>query len=410
MTPTLDDYCWLVGEAAHPWLERVRAEISPSGPTVALVTTLRKDLAAERAHLVVEQVELRERGREKFALAERMFFTRKGLEQATDEQVAAAKAARFPAGASLLDLCCGIGGDLIALARTPTRSVSEGVLGIDTDQAACLLAEANLGASNCRNASVRSQDAAAVPVQEFATWHIDPDRRSAGRRTTTLELYEPALDSLDRMLSVNRNAAVKLAPATEAPQHWTSEAERQWLGSRGECRQQVAWFGSLAWNPGMHSATVVDALGGERTILGKPDEPIPVAESLGPLLYEPHAAILAAKLTGAVCREHSLAAIAPGVAYLTAAAAVCDPALAAFEVLEVLPLDVKRLKAWCRERRVGRLVIKKRGVNVDPNKLWKSIVSQGDQEALLIVTPMHGHVRVVVARRVNPPPSVAPAG
>jgi hypothetical protein len=83
--------------------------------------------------------------------------------------------------------------------------------------------------------------------------------------------------------------------------------------------------------------------------------------------------------------------------------------LEAFEVLEVLPLDQKQLRAWCRDRRIGRLVIKKRGVNVDPNKLWKAIVGQGDEEALLIVTPLGGHARAVVARRVSPPPSADPA-
>jgi len=106
----LEDYRWLVSDAAKPWLVRVRDElVDARGPTVALLSRLRKDLSTDRAHLVVEQCELRERAREKFSLAERMFFTRKGLEQATDEQVAAVKAARFPAGA-VADLCCGIGG------------------------------------------------------------------------------------------------------------------------------------------------------------------------------------------------------------------------------------------------------------------------------------------------------------
>ena len=61
---------------------------------------------------------------------------------------------------------------------------------------------------------------------------------------------------------------LKLAPAADAPPHWSEAAELCWLGSRGECRQQVAWFGTLAFHRGLHSATVVDAPGGARTIVG----------------------------------------------------------------------------------------------------------------------------------------------
>ncbi len=66
-----------------------------------------------------------------------MFFTARGLEQATDEIVAACTASRFPRGLPLAELCCGIGGDLLALAhRGP-------VVGVDRDPAAAILADAN---------------------------------------------------------------------------------------------------------------------------------------------------------------------------------------------------------------------------------------------------------------------------
>src|SRR4051794_31796536 len=115
---TIDGYRWLVSEAGERGLASVRGEIEAAGgPSVALTSRLRKDLSLERAHLVIEQIELRQRAREKFSLADRMYFTRKGLEQATDEQLAAYKASRFPPGQTISDLCCGLGGDLLALAR-----------------------------------------------------------------------------------------------------------------------------------------------------------------------------------------------------------------------------------------------------------------------------------------------------
>src|SRR5437773_2986917 len=171
MTATLDDYRWLVSAAADPWLVAAHAE--SGADTIGLLSRLRKDLSAERAHLVVEQIELRLRAREKFSRAGQMFFTRKGLEQATDEQIAACKTARFSGGEPIADLCCGIGGDLIALAeRGPTR-------GVDRDPAVAFLAAANVAAHGVEGSrcSVVADDAARFPIGHDA-WHCDPDRRA----------------------------------------------------------------------------------------------------------------------------------------------------------------------------------------------------------------------------------------
>jgi hypothetical protein len=102
-----------------------------------------------------------------------------------------------------------------------------------------------------------------------------------------------------------------------------------------------------------------------------------------------------------LCGEHQLAAVSPDNAYLTGdnERAASDPALDAFEVREVLPLDRKQLKVWCRAHRVGRLEIKKRDVAIDPERLRKEIVARGDEQATLLIAPIGGKARVVVADR-----------
>ena len=69
-----------------------------------------------------------------------------------------------------------------------------------------------------------------------------------------------------------------------------------------------------------------------------------------------------------LCREHGLAAVSAEIAYLTSDRLLADPALSAFEVVDVLPLDRKQLKAYCREHAIGRLEVKKRGVPIDPER------------------------------------------
>jgi THUMP domain-like len=397
-----NDAQWLISEAAGRWLELAAAE---SGLTLKLAARLRKGLTAERARLVLEQTVLRRRAIEKFALAERMFFTPIGLEQASDQGIAAYKARRFAAqiaaDAESADLCCGIGGDLLALAA---RGL---VVGVDRDPLVALFAEANLaGCGVPPGASIRGRveraDAGTFDVRPYAAWHLDPDRRPAGRRTTRVAAHDPPPEAIDRLLLAAGNASIKLAPAAVLPEDWSSRAELEWISRKRECRQLVAWFGELATHPSQRRATVL-ASDGElrRTLCGEPNRPIPLAPHIGRYVFEPDAAVLAAKLEGILAAEQGLSAIAPGIAYLTSDSPLDDAALAGFEVLEILPLRTKMLKTWLAERGFGRLEVKKRGVDIDPERLRRELQVAGDAATTLLVTRAAGRVIVIAARRIS---------
>jgi SAM-dependent methyltransferase len=396
----LDDYRWLVSDDGRRWIAQAAADPEP---LVAQASRLRQQLSAQRTHLVLEQVELRERAREKFGdLAERMFFTRVGLEQATDQFVARYKAQRFPAAEPVADLCCGIGGDLLALtAQGPT-------VGVDLDPITALLAEANLGAvederAHARESSVRVADVANVDLAPFAAWHLDPDRRPQGRRTTQVDYYEPPRPVIQTMLAASTDAALKLAPAAEVPDAWAGAAELEWISRGGQCRQLVAWFGRLAEAVGKRRATIVASQADRplvvRTLLGTEDERPPVAGAIGRYVFDPDPAVLASKLVGALAAEHRLAALGPSVAYLTGDVAVQDPALACFEVTDVLPFDLKRLKHLLRSRGIGPLEIKKRAVRHEPEQLRRQLALRGDRPAVLLLAPFAGHVTAILAER-----------
>lgn len=391
----LEDVRWLLGEEAAEWLRRV-AEAPQA--TLRLADQLRRELSAVRTHLILEQADLRRRAAAKFPQAERMFFTPTGLEQATDHWVAAYKAHRFAGAEPVADLCCGVGGDLAALAsRGP-------VLGVDRDPVTALVAEANLRALGLPG-EVRSVDVTAVDLRQFPAWHIDPDRRPQGRRTTQVELHEPDAATLDAMLAVQASAAVKLAPAATLPDAW-HEAEREWISRQRQCRQLVAWFGRLAQRPGRHRATLVfdsepGSLPVTHTVEGVPSRALPVAPRLDRYVYDPDPAVLAAQLTAAVAKRHGLAAVAPDIPYLTGPQPVASPFLACFEVTEVLPLDRKRLKRLLEARGIGRLEIKKRGVPDEPEQLRRQLRLRGERAAVLLLAPLGGTVTAILAQRVE---------
>ncbi len=151
----LDDYRWLTGSEATKWFEIADSLAAGADSSlIRLTQQLRAELSLARVHLILQQRELRKKAREKFPQAEIMFFTPRGLEQATDAAVAAYKASRFPPDQTIADFCCGIGGDLLALARRGR------VVGVDRDPIAGRLAQANArgGAGRCRSERVSIRD------------------------------------------------------------------------------------------------------------------------------------------------------------------------------------------------------------------------------------------------------------
>ncbi len=393
----VEEYEWLVSPAAERWLDIAAGADEKS--LIRMSLSLRKDLGVTRTHLIIAQAELRRRAGVKFQNAGRMFFTRQLLEQATDEQIAGYKAQRWPAAGSLADLCCGIGGDLLALARRGP------VVGVDRDPVAAVLAAANCRSAGLNSADVQVADACEQDVAAFAAWHVDPDRRIEGKKRTRIECHEPDLDALERLLARNHQAALKLAPAAVLPEHWMQAAELEWIGNRGECRQQMVWFHDLARDPGRRSATVFAAGATEpRTIHGDPHAEVPTAEGLGRYVFEPHAAVLAADLTGVLAAQHALQCVSPGIAYLTGDQVLDDPALACFEVSEVLPLDPKHLREAIRVRAIGNLEVKKRGVKIDPEEVRKQIHPRGDHQATLLITPLKKKIVAILAQRIGSTP------
>ncbi len=398
--PSLEDVRWLVGPEAGELLDQVTAT---SNSLVAATQRLQRRHSPARVHLLLEQLELRRKAAAKFPDAERMFFIAQALEQATDLHVAQYKAKRFPHGKPVADLCCGIGGDSIPLAeRGPIAAV-------DRDQVAILLAEANLrilygtGKEECANC-LHAKDVRDFSVEPFAAWHLDPDRRASGRRTIQLASYAPGLETIGRLLAEREEGAVKLAPATDVPESWREKAELEWIGRDRQCRQQVAWFGRLADSPGLRRATVLRTQAGASplvaTFVGQAEIRPTVAEQIGRYVLEPDATVLAADLSGALAQKLGLAAIHPAVPYFTADEGIDDPILQCFEVTDVLPFDRKRLRALLNERSVGRLEIKTRGIEEQPEQIRRDLRLRGDASAVLLLARLGKRVTAIVARRI----------
>ncbi len=394
------DYEWLTGPEAGRWLE----EFADSDESVfRQIDRLRKVLSPERARLVIEQIALRKKAETKFGeLANRMYFTDVGLQQATDIWIARYKAARLGATAAL-DYCCGIGGDLVALAeRGP-------VVGWDrTPQIVCLARANLLAAKSSGCAEVCVGDVEQQPPSGEVVWHLDPDRRVDGRRSTQVQWHSPGPEIVDRWRRSCPNGILKLAPAAQVPDRWQGEAELEWVSRARECRQLLVWFGEQAAGVGKRRATVlIKQEQGEDaweplSFVGVPVNAPPTTDRLRQYVYDTDPAVRAAGLVGAIAIELELAAMSSGIGYLTSDKQVDHPLLACFEVVDHLPFRVGPLSKTLRARGIGRLEIKKRGVEITPEKLRSQLKLRGSGSATLLVSKLGVGEIAILARRCEP--------
>lgn len=347
---------------------------------------------------VVGQARLRVKAAAKFGpFADRMLFTRAGLEQATRLSIAARHAGRFRAAGitSVADLGCGIGGDALGLAGLGIR-----VHAVDVDEVTAAIAAYNLApfGDAVTVAHGRAEDADLDGVD--AVW-LDPARRTAGHgetRRVSADQWSPSLDWVFGLLQ-ERPGGVKLGPAFDR-ELIPDDVEAQWISADGSTIELVLWAGSLAREGVRRAALVVR--GDEAWELTAPaDAPDADPRELGAFVHEPDGAVIRARLIGEVARSLDAGMLAPGIAYLTSDAALTSPFVSSFRVREELPADTKKLARALRERNIGTLEIKKRGVDVDPAVLRTRLSLRGDESATLLITRVAGRRVALLADRVG---------
>jgi len=338
--------------------------------------------------VALTQAELRAKAVAKFGdLAASMYFTPDGLEQATRLPVAAHRAARLTAfgASSVIDLGCGIGGDLVAFARAGLTAA-----GVDTDPVRVAVASANLDALGLGGA-VGVADALSVDIRPFDVAFADPARRTGRGRTFSLEAWTPPWSYVEQLLA--GDAVVKTAPGL--PHDVVPDGvEAEWVSDHGEVKETALWGGRLATT--RRRATVIRD-GGLATLTDE-DDPGAGVVPLGRFLYEPDGAVIRAGLVTAVAAGVDGGLLDPHIAYVTADSSFHTPFARSYEVLETLPHREKQLRAALHERGIGRLTIKKRGVTVDPAQLRKRLALTGDGEATIVLTRVNGQGTCLLVR------------
>jgi hypothetical protein len=320
-----------------------------------------------------------------------MWFDRPGLEQATSEAVARHKAIRFrDSPGTVLDLCCGIGADALALAH------SHDVLAVDLRPAACTMTAWNAevyGVADRVDSLV--EDVQSIPLNDSAL-HIDPDRRPAGHRTRRLEDHQPPLSFLQSLTARSAGGAIKLSPASNFGGKFPG-CEIELVSLHGECKEAIVWFGNL--NSGVEwRATTLPA---NQTLTGDPWTARSEVTALGRYLLDPDPAVVRAGLVDVLAERLGCSRLDSAEEYLTAADIPDSPFVQVFEVLAELPNNDREIRAWFRNADCGQLEIKCRRIPISPEKVRQRLELSGVAPLVLIFARVGGRSRAVVARRVQ---------
>jgi THUMP domain-like/RNA cap guanine-N2 methyltransferase len=381
---------------------------------LALAERLRREYPADLVAAAMAQHELRQAAGAKFSRAAQMLFTRAGYEQSSSETIARYRAGRLKNARRVADLCCGIGGDLIALA-----AASE-VLAVDRDPLHARLALYNAAVyEEAGHVAAVVSDVRDVLLAGVDAVFIDPARRSGPGTASAGQAHrykagtsEPPLDWCTALTSQVEAVCIKAAPGLpedQIPPGW----EAEFIAESRDLKEAVLWSPSLATAPpasrpagpparppagppvrarGPRRATVLAPSGPGRaprydTLVARLGAPVPLREP-GEYLLDPNPAVTRSGLVEDLARAlgDDTAKIDPQIAFLTLDRDVRTPFARTLRVLYSAPWNEKSFAKRLRELGVGAADIRRRGLAGDVDQIRRRLKLSGNTRATIVIT------------------------
>lgn len=389
----LDDVGYLRSRHGEKALSSA-AELALTPATlIADIAELKRRYPGHEAALA-ETTRLRRRAVGRLPGADEVLTTDDALQQASAWPVATHRAARIAAqvpDATVHDVTCSIGADLIAAASTTGIS---GVIGSDLDPVRLAMAvhNAERAEESARSAGRRrltpvlvARADALTPTSRAEVVFADPARRSGGRRTFRLEDLVPPLPEL-MVTYADRRLVVKCAPGLDYQllrNRFGFEGDVEIVSLDGGVREATLWSGFSTDGPGVTRATVLRSGGGSFTIDDTEPDTCTVGEA-GRWILDPDGAVIRAGLVRQFATRHQLWQLDAHIAYLTG-----DDLPAGergWPVIERLPFTEKKIRRALAEHDCGVLEITVRGVDVDPDALRKRLRLKGHNSMALVIT------------------------
>ncbi len=388
----------LATPAGSAALVRAAELLAARTDAVTALTRLRGEVGVELAGPAWGTARQRDKARPVFgADTDRLLFTGDTLEQAGRPVLADRRAARLLAtgAASVADLGCAAGTDTMALARAGVR-----VVAVDRDPVARELTRLNSAALGLTGVEVRDADvvdlvagAEGGRVAGCDAAVLDPARRAGGRRLLDPDRWSPPWSTVRALLDAVPQGVVKVAPGLDHDRV-PAGIEAEWVSVGGSIVEALLWgrAPSATWR----RATVIGRDGGTAELTADAD---PGGAAVGPVrgwLHEPDPAVIRSGLVAVVATELDATLVDPTIAYLTGDSPAVSPWVTSYPVTDVVPFNLKKLKALLRSRGIGRVTVKKRGSPIEPETLARQLRGPGGATAVVVVTRVAGAPTVLL--------------
>lgn len=338
-----------------------------------------RGLAPELRAGALAVIEGRERAaRRGWPQAEQLFITADSLAQASSAAVAAFHAQCFSGCETVLDACCGLGRDALALAAAGKQ-----VTAVDTDPARLCFARAN---AETLGLAERITFVCADVTTLDGNWDgvfFDPARREGGVRfSADADRYQPPLSYLEAVRTQSRVVVAKLSPALPDTVLQSFGGSLSFLSEERTCKEACLVLGKNLEPFTPPGAVLLP----EAVHYVASEQPIPLAPEPEAFLLDPDPAVLRAGALATLAERTQAALLSEGDAYLTAAQPSWEPGVRSYRVVTVLPYRERTLGRWLREQGIGRLVVKKRRYPKEPDAVHKELGLKGrGKEATLVI-------------------------
>lgn len=357
-----------------------------------LAEKLSKSRFADLRGMILDYIAIVPKYRKKFRTEKFLACDRLALEQSTAADIGLYKAKLFPANASIDDLCCGMGGDSFFL------SPDSLVRGVDLSTDRIEMYRHNMKALGLSFQATVADIRTLGSRSEFFT--IDPARRETlGDNQRQFSELTPALAEVCEIAKLYRGGMAKLPPGypiEEIP----GGTEILYLGSRSDCRECLVLFGSLAQNPDTVCAVAIDSED-KPHIWNAPRGCEPELPTGAPARYlaEPLPVLVRSHLfpTASLKQNPDSRLISPGIAYVTSESPFDSQAFRNFEILGMAPIATGKVRKLLKEHDIGKLTLKKRGVEIVPEKEIQRLAPRGTREATLFYTRVLGEKTAILA-------------
>lgn len=326
------------------------------------------------------------------------FWTKTLLEQASDQVTAEETAKDFPADAMVIDGCCGAGVDSIAIAIYLSKDLllGERLLAIDSSEIACTLTELNASRNGIelRPVSIGFEDA---QIPDKGWLHLDPDRRVSGR-TVDVHCTEPSWSTIAKRIEQAPGASIKAAPGFQPDNDYPWEDcgppnARRWISRDGSVRQQRLYWRIPKWHDAKrivsayrnstgwhHEAFDSESTSALTALDFIQQDPLPLATWSFVADHDP--ALRAADCVVSLSERLQLRVLGNEYGYCIGKAPVNHPLLRWYRILDVMPMDHKKVRAMSRSLRFGRWELKSRNIDVDLTSWGKQLYVDKDSDVV----------------------------